>query len=243
MPNPIIRNIPNAITCCNLISGCIATGYAFMLNAKMALIWIIIGAAFDFFDGMSARLLKVSSPIGKELDSLADDITFGFAPSAIVFSQLSVMDYPAFLEPTRQFLPFIAFVMAAFSALRLAKFNLDERQTTSFIGMPTPANALFWGSLIATQTQWLESSPWMVFVLILLLALCCWLLVAELPMFALKFKQWGWKDNEIKYLFIILCAVMIILFGFIGSFSIIIPLYVIISVFIQFKKSGDSDNK
>ena len=79
MPNPIIRNIPNAITCCNLISGCIATGYAFMLNAKMALIWIIIGAAFDFFDGMSARLLKVSSPIGKELDSLADDITFGFS--------------------------------------------------------------------------------------------------------------------------------------------------------------------
>ena len=243
MPNSIIRNIPNAITCCNLISGCIATGYAFMLDARTALIWIIIGAAFDFFDGMSARLLKVSSPIGKELDSLADDITFGFAPSAIVFSQLSVMDYPAFLEPTRNVLPYIAFIMAAFSALRLAKFNLDERQTTSFIGMPTPANALFWGSLIATQTRWLESSPWMVCILILLVALCCWLLVAELPMFALKFKQWGWKGNEIKYSFIILCAVMILLFGFIGSFSLIIPLYVIISIFIQFKKSGDNDNK
>ena len=159
MSNPIIRNIPNAITCCNLISGCIATGYAFAFDARMALVWIITGAAFDFFDGMSARILHVSSPIGKELDSLADDITFGFAPSAIVFSQLCVMDYPPFLEPARAVLPFMAFIMAAFSALRLAKFNLDERQTTSFIGMPTPANALFWGSLIATQSRWLESSP------------------------------------------------------------------------------------
>lgn len=242
MSNPIIRNIPNAIICCNLISGCIATGYAFAFDARMALVWIITGAAFDFFDGMSARILHVSSPIGKELDSLADDITFGFAPSAIVFSQLCVMDYPPFLEPARAVLPFMAFIMAAFSALRLAKFNLDERQTTSFIGMPTPANALFWGSLIATQSRWLESSPWMSCVLIMLVALCCWLLVAELPMFALKFKQWGWKGNEIKYIFMALCVAIIAWSGFIGSFCLIIPLYVIISLFTQSAKTDGSKN-
>ena len=119
------KNIPNILTSCNLISGCIATCYAFVGGAEMALLWIVIGAAFDFFDGMSARLLGVSSPIGKELDSLADDITFGLAPSMMIFFQLNVMDYPPFLEPLRPVLPYTAFVMAAFSALRLAKFNLD----------------------------------------------------------------------------------------------------------------------
>ncbi len=142
------KHIPNSITCCNLISGCIATAFAFTGEAKIALLWIIIGAVFDFFDGMTARLLHVSSPIGKELDSLADDITFGVAPSTIIFTQLQLMSYPEFLEPLRPYLPFVAYIMAAFSALRLAKFNLDERQALGFIGLPTPANALFWGSLL-----------------------------------------------------------------------------------------------
>ena len=141
----IKRYIPNSLTCCNLISGCVATAFAFGSNPKTALLLIVIGAIFDFFDGMSARLLGVSSPIGKELDSLADVVTFGVAPATIVFSELCVLDYPALLEPLSKILPFFAFVMAAFSALRLAKFNLDTRQTTSFIGLPTPANALFWG--------------------------------------------------------------------------------------------------
>ena len=140
----IKSHIPNTITCCNLVSGSIATYFAVVGNMELSFFWIIAGAVFDFFDGMSARLLGVSSPIGKELDSLADVITFGLAPSAMVFSLTGVMEYPAFLEPVGYFIPFFAFVMAAFSALRLAKFNLDERQTTSFIGLPTPANALFW---------------------------------------------------------------------------------------------------
>src|SRR3712207_2181018 len=134
-----VKHIPNTITCCNLISGCIATAYAFFGDVKVALMFIILGAVFDFFDGMVARLLHVSSPIGKELDSLADDITFGVAPSSILFYVLCVIDYPSFLEPYRHILPYFAYLMAAFSALRLAKFNLDERQTTSFIGLPTPA--------------------------------------------------------------------------------------------------------
>ena len=137
------KHIPNTITCLNLISGCIATYWAFQGDYRMALLFIVIGAVFDFFDGMVARLLHVSSPIGKELDSLADDITFGFAPSAIIFSYLS-----QFSILNSQLMPFMAFIMAAFSALRLAKFNLDERQALGFIGLPTPANALFWGALI-----------------------------------------------------------------------------------------------
>ena len=120
MSNFITRNIPNTLTCGNLVSGCIATYEAFYSDARLALIWIIVGAVFDFFDGMSARLLGVSSPIGKELDSLADDVTFGVAPAAIVFSQLAVMDYPKAIAPFAQYIPFFAFVLAAFSAIRLA---------------------------------------------------------------------------------------------------------------------------
>ena len=125
------KHIPNSITCCNLISGCIATTYAFSGNPQMALIWIIIGAVFDFFDGMSARLLHVSSPIGKELDSLADDVTFGVAPATIVFAELGVLEYPTFMEPLRQVIPYIAFVTAEFFGLRLAKYNLGDPPTTS----------------------------------------------------------------------------------------------------------------
>ena len=143
------KHIPNTITCLNLISGCIATYWAFQGDYRMALLFIVIGAVFDFFDGMVARLLHVSSPIGKELDSLADDITFGFAPSAIIFSYLS-----QFSILHSQLMPFMAFIMAAFSALRLAKFNLDERQALGFIGLPTPANALFWGALIGGLKVW-----------------------------------------------------------------------------------------
>lgn len=236
MANIIIKNIPNTITCCNLISGCIATTFAFCGQPEKALLFIIIGAVFDFFDGMSARLLNVSSPIGKELDSLADDITFGMAPATMVFFELSVMDYPSMLEPLRPVLPFAAFVMAAFSALRLAKFNLDERQTTSFIGMPTPANALFWGSLIVGAKDFLESSPQMIFAVLLLIALCSYIMVSEVPMFALKFKQWGWKGNEVKYIFLITCIPLIMIFGM-SSLAIIIAWYVILSVCINIKNN------
>ena len=149
----IKKHIPNSITCCNLICGCIATCFAYGGQPAMALLFIVLGAVFDFFDGMVARLLNVSSPIGKELDSLADDVTFGVAPSTMIFYELSVMDYPSMLEPLRPILPYMAFIMAAFSALRLAKFNLDERQAMGFIGLPTPANALFWGSIMVGATQ------------------------------------------------------------------------------------------
>ena len=216
----IKKHIPNTITCCNLISGCIATYFAFQSDFQMALLFIVIGAVFDFFDGMSARLLGVSSPIGKELDSLADDITFGFAPSAIVFSYLTTFDIP------HPYIPYLAFVMAAFSALRLAKFNLDERQALGFIGLPTPANALFWGSLIVGTGEWLQNY---VVLILWLVIMNSYLLVCEIPMFALKFKTWGWKGNEIKYIFLLTCIPILLFFG-ISGLAVIIAWYVALSV-------------
>lgn len=228
----IKKHIPNTITCCNLVSGCVAIAYAFSGNIELSFTWIIIGAVFDFFDGMSARLLNVSSPIGKELDSLADVVTFGVAPSTILFSELSVMSYPAILEPLRSILPFTAYIMAAFSALRLAKFNLDERQTLGFIGLPTPANALFWGSLIIGAGKWLEATPFMVFFLLGGIFISSWLMVSEIPMFALKFKEWGWKGNQVKYIFLLTCIPLLAIFGLTGL-AIIIAWYVIISYIIK----------
>ena len=218
----IKKHIPNSITCCNLISGCMATYWAFMGIYEFALLLIIIGAVFDFFDGMTARLLGVSSPIGKELDSLADCITFGFAPSAIIFSYLSTF------EPHNFIIPFLAFIMAAFSALRLAKFNLDERQALGFIGLPTPANALFWGSLIVGTQEYLEEIPYIPFILLAGVLLSCYLLVSEIPMFALKFKHWGWKGNEIKYIFVLSCIPLLLLLG-VSGFAAIIAWYIILS--------------
>ena len=219
------KHIPNTITCLNLISGCIATYWAFQGDYQLALLFIIIGAVFDFFDGMTARLLHVSSPIGKELDSLADDITFGFAPSAIVFSFLSPLT--SHISPL---IPYLAFVMAAFSALRLAKFNLDERQALGFIGLPTPANALFWGSLVVGLEEsgsFVAANNW--WAILLLMFFSCYLLVSEIPMFALKFKTWGWKGNEIKYIFLLTCIPLILLLK-VSGLAAIIAWYVILSV-------------
>ena len=230
MADMIKRNIPNMLTCSNLISGCIAMTFAIHGDARWALVWMIIGAAFDFFDGMVARLLHVSSPIGKELDSLADDVTFGVVPATIIFSELRVIDYPALLEPWRGLLPFAAFLIAAFSALRLAKFNLDQRQTMGFIGLPTPANALFWGSLMTGGATWFESGTWSLPVLLLMICFSSWLLIAEIPMFALKFKHWKWSGNEIRYVFLGICIPLLALFR-LNAFAVIVPLYVGISLF------------
>ena len=227
------KHIPNTITCLNLVSGCIATYWAFLGDYQLALLFIVIGAVFDFFDGMSARLLHVSSPIGKELDSLADDITFGFAPSAVVFSYLSHLS--SLPSPLSSYLPYLAFVMAAFSALRLAKFNLDERQALGFIGLPTPANALFWGALIAglgdLMAEYFNSSILQFFNFSIVIAtfVSCYLLVSEIPMFALKFKTWGWRGNEVKYLFLITCIPMLAMLG-IGGLAAVIAWYVTLSI-------------
>ena len=182
-----------------------ATGAAFYGNYLWAIIMIVVGAVFDFFDGMMARLLGVSSPIGKELDSLADVVTFGVAPSAMLFYLFHEVHYPELLQPLQRLIPYTAFLMAAFSALRLAKFNLDSRQTSSFIGLPTPANALFWGSLVVGQHAFLVSLKFNAVVLFLFMLLSCMLLVAEVPLFSLKFKNLSWGGNRVQYIFLAGC--------------------------------------
>ncbi len=228
MPNAVVRNIPNTITCCNLFCGCIACYMAFKSEYELALLFIVSGAVFDFFDGMTARMLHVSSPIGKELDSLADDITFGLAPAAIAFSLFKEVNCPEFLRPIEDILPYSAFLIAVFSALRLAKFNLDERQTSSFIGMPTPANALFWGSLAAGAHNFLTASYFNAAYLFVLVVVMSLLLVAELPMFSLKFKDLSWKHNKVSYIFLIVSVPLLAVFR-LGGFAAVIVWYIILS--------------
>ena len=193
---------------------------------------IICGAVFDFFDGLTARVLGVSSPIGKELDSLADCVTFGVAPSAILFWVMHEVHCPEVLMPLKGILPYSAFLLAAFSALRLAKFNLDTRQSTQFIGLPTPANALFWASLIVGCERLLTTSLWSLVAVVVLVFVMSYMLIAELPMFALKFKHWGWKGNEVKYIFAISSLLLIILLGTSG-FAAIIIWYILLSLAVK----------
>ena len=222
MANGITRHIPNTVTCCNLLSGCVASVMAFQANYEAAILFIILGAIFDFFDGMLARLLNVSGPLGKELDSLADDITFGFAPSAIVFSLFKEVQYPEFMSGIVDYFPYTAFIIAAFSALRLGKFNIDPRQSSSFIGLPTPANALFWGSLVVGGHSFLVSDSFNAAYLFILVILMSYLLVAELPMFSLKFKNLSWRDNKISYIFLLVCIPLLAIFRLSGFAAIIL---------------------
>lgn len=232
MANCIIRHIPNALTCMNLFSGCIACVMAFHANFEMAMLFIVIGAVFDFFDGLAARLLHAYSNIGKDLDSLADDVSFGVAPALIVFSLFKEINYPDYLSFLANWLPYAAFLIAVFSALRLAKFNNDTRQTTSFIGLPVPANALFWASLIAGCKPIASYHP------LLTLALVClfsWLLVSEIPMFSLKFKNLSWKDNKIAFIFVIISAILLITLK-IAGFAAVIVWYILLSILTQKKQ-------
>lgn len=207
------KHIPNMITCANLICGCVAAYCAFYGAYQMAFLFVLIGAFFDFFDGMTARALGVSGRLGVELDSLADCVTFGVAPSAMLFSLFNKVAYPSFMANDFFFhvMPFTAFLMAAFSALRLAKFNIDERQHTGFIGMPTPANAIFWGALITSSEEWLTGPHFNAFFLFLFMILFCWLLVCEVPMFA--FKSMSWKKDKVKFAYLLAVVVILLSCG------------------------------
>lgn len=226
------KNIPNLVTCCSLLSGCIATIMALDCQLSMAALWIIIASVFDFGDGFAARSLQAYSPMGKELDSLSDMVSFGVAPGMIVYRLLeqacmtisslgSVVDY----------IPFFALVIPVFSALRLAKFNIDERQTTSFIGMPVPAHALFWASIGYTfQTSIPQDSIGFVVGIVVAAILLSWLLVSEIPMFSLKVKSLKWKGNELRYILVGGTVLFVVLFGVLGIAGTII-LYIALSFF------------
>lgn len=235
MANGITKHIPNSITCLNLFSGCIASVMAFEARYEWALFFIILSAVFDFFDGMMARLLNAPSAIGKDLDSLADDVSFGFVPSVIVFSLMREMSYPAYLQSIAEWLPYTAFLLSVFSALRLAKFNNDTRQTSSFVGLPVPANALFWGSLVCGEYTLLTDSAFNPLYLLALICLFSWLLVSEIPMFSLKFKNLSWADNKISFIFLLICIPLLACLG-ISSFAAIIVWYIVWSLITQRSK-------
>ena len=226
------RHIPNTITCCNLLSGCVAATFAFEGMYLLAFVFIIAGAVFDFFDGLTARALKVSSPIGKELDSLADVITFGLAPGTMVYNWLCECAEANLGASVAVVVPYFAFILVAFSALRLAKFNVDERQTSSFIGLPTPANALFWGALVLGSHDAIVARPYGWVLVIALVILFSWLLVAEIPMFSLKFKSLAWKANRTAYIFLLVSLVLLILLG-LNGLSAVIGWYIILSILTQ----------
>ncbi|MCH5177919.1 MAG: CDP-alcohol phosphatidyltransferase family protein [Prevotellaceae bacterium] len=217
----IKQNIPNLLTCGNLLCGCVATVLAAMQLSHpqlqlfpVAFLFILFGAVFDFLDGMVARLLRVSSPIGIQLDSLADCVTFGVAPSMMIFVMFSKVYYPVAMYNHAWFtyLPYTAFLLAAFSAYRLAKFNIDERQHTGFIGMPTPACAIFWGALISGCQSYLTSPMFNAPFLLAFELMFCFLLVSEIPMFALKFKDFSLRhrDNVLRISFLA-CSLLLIL--------------------------------
>ncbi len=209
------RHIPNTITSLNLVSGCIAAYFAANGEIDFALYFMLLGLLFDFFDGFTARLLGVSSPIGKELDSLADVVTFGVTPALMLFHVLQ-LQLPCSGAPTfcpARVVPYLAFAIAAFSAIRLAKFNLDTRQSHSFIGLPTPANALFWAGLttyLNESGQSLLPTPIFAATSVLLIAFSCWILVSEVPMFALKFKNFSFKDNRVRFCFMFVAAAIVV---------------------------------
>lgn len=193
------KQIPNIITCCNLLCGAVATFLATQGVIAYAFLFILAGAFFDFFDGLTARKFGVSGPLGIQLDSLADDITFGLAPAMMVFS---------YLRPVIGWWAGIALLMAAFAALRLAKFNIDERQHTSFIGLATPANAIFWGG-ICSMPYAFTATPWVPWVLIGITLLSDYLMISEIPFFSLKFQDLSWRANEGKYIFLIGCLLIL----------------------------------
>ncbi|MDP4210398.1 MAG: CDP-diacylglycerol--serine O-phosphatidyltransferase [Bacteroidota bacterium] len=232
---PIASHIPNLITSLNLFMGCMSIVFAFQDRLVAASVLIFIAGIFDFFDGFTARLLNAYSEIGKSLDSLADMVSFGVAPSAILFQLLTQAiqtNHPALNTNswTQLLIPATAFIVAVFSALRLAKFNIDERQTSSFIGVPTPANAF----LIASLPFIIYNNDKMefllnIYILIPTAIVLSLLLVAELPMISLKFKNFSFRDNKSKFILLIGSVVLLAIFQ-IAAFPLIFVMYLIISV-------------
>lgn len=215
------RHIPNFLTCCNLVCGCLGVVFALEGRSIPVAYFVWIACAFDFLDGFSARLLKVSSPIGKELDSFADMVSFGLLPSLVIYKMLVVAGAPPYL-------PYLAFSIAVFSAIRLAIFNLDETQTDSFRGLPTPANALLISALplLSGVVASYLTNFW---VLGGITILSSYLLVSGIELFALKFKSFSWQENKIRFTFLGL-AVLLLIGLQITAIPIIILLYVAVSL-------------
>lgn len=215
------RHIPNLLTCCNLICGCL--GVVFVLEGRTfpAAYFVWTAGVFDFFDGFAARMLKVNSPIGKELDSLADMVSFGLLPSLVMYKMMTSVDSP-------DYIPYLAFLIAVFSALRLAIFNIDTRQTDSFRGLPTPANAFMITALpllTGTAAEFLQSY----WVLVAITILSSYLMVSDIELFALKFKNFSWKDNKIRFTFLLISVLLLATLQ-LAAIPLIILFYIALSL-------------
>jgi CDP-diacylglycerol--serine O-phosphatidyltransferase len=235
----IKKHIPNTITLLNLLAGLLALIHAFNGNYNEAFSLVCLGIFFDFWDGFFARIWKVQSPIGLQLDSLADMVTSGVVPGLVMYKMLGDIQenqYQYNLTEDTYYMgvvPYLGFLITLASCYRLAKFNVDTRQTDSFIGLPTPANALLIMSI--PMIQFHSEFDWLVdflsnpYVLVGITALSAYLLNAEIPLFSLKVKSFSWEKYKMQVVFLILSVILIVLLEFI-AIPIIILLYVILSV-------------
>lgn len=228
--NIIIKNIPNSITCLNLVAGVMSIICSFKGDSSLwglrgfewGYIFIGIAAVMDFLDGFAARPLHAYSNLGKELDSLCDLVSFGVAPAIAVFVCMDAAG-------AQEWLKWLALVIPAAGALRLAKFNIDTRQTVNFIGLPIPANAIFWIGYTALCRQGTEvMSEWYIFLTVVLLE--SWLMVSGIRLFSLKFKTWGWKGNEFRWLLVATAVAMVFCMGVPGLMWLIVA-YVLYGIF------------
>ncbi|MDE6638457.1 MAG: CDP-alcohol phosphatidyltransferase family protein [Muribaculaceae bacterium] len=227
MLKKIRNNIPNGITCLNVLCGTIAILISAHPHLSLGItswqwgaLFIVLAAVADFFDGFAARMLHASSPLGADLDSLSDQVSFGVAPAVLLAFNL--------WGNVALWLAFAPAIIPVATTVRLAKFNNDTRQTTGFLGMPVPANAVFWIGYVASLKQgayWL-ANPWVIVPALLFVS---WLMVSEVPMLSLKFKTWGFKDNLARYLLILGSAVILICFQFQGMLWVIV-FYIIMSL-------------
>ncbi|MGO4913044.1 CDP-alcohol phosphatidyltransferase family protein [Leeuwenhoekiella sp. W20_SRS_FM14] len=246
----ITRYIPNAFTMANLFCGMLGTFFAATGRLDFAAYAVVLGIFFDFFDGFFARLFKVEGDLGLQLDSLADVVTSGVVPGMVMFQLLHKLEHwntgERWVEAglswdSVSIIPFLGFAITLASAFRLAKFNIDTRQTTSFIGLPTPANALLIVSLpLIVQFQdyaIAESLITNTYFLLALTALSCFMLNAEIPLFALKFKSWELAENKVRYGFLLLAVILLFWLTFL-AIPIIILFYVLLSVATQNSKSA-----
>ena len=221
----MLKHIPNAMTCGNLLCGCIGLVMALRGHLDTASWLIGLAAILDFGDGFVARMVNVSGPFGKELDSLADVVTFGVLPATIVFQlcwfqQLGPISYGAFL-------------IAVLSALRLANFNIDTRQSESFIGLPVPANAMMIAAFpLMGRYQPQFDAIWQNDIALGMMVAFSFLLVSEIPLFALKFKSFAWADNKIKYIFLGVSALLLLFLQF-AALPIIVGLYIVFSLIVK----------
>ena len=235
----IKQHIPNAITLFNLSSGLLAIIAIFKGYYDEAFLFVCLGIFFDFWDGFFARKFKVSGELGLQLDSLADVITSGVVPGLMMFKLLldiqeddTSMYYLTEDYYYMGFVPYLGFIITLASAYRLAKFNIDARQTDSFIGLPTPANALFIMSIPMIQFdgshEWVVNALFNPFVLLVISLISAYMLNAEIPLFSLKVKEFSWKKSKLQFSFLALSAFLLLFFGF-TALPIIILFYVALS--------------